>query len=53
MGLKDKDHFSNHEPKTIKSICLSCFALLLILYPSEIDALSHEWVAVPKSHNGY
>ena len=38
--------------KTIKSICLSCFALLLILYPSKIDALSHEWVAVPKSQYG-
>ena len=38
--------------KTIKSIFLSCFALLLILYPLEIDALSHEWVAVPKSQYG-
>ncbi len=38
--------------KTVKSICLSCFALLLILYPSTIEALSHEWVAVPKSQYG-
>ena len=38
--------------KTIKSICLSCFALLLIFYPSQIDALSHEWVAVQKSQFG-
>ncbi len=38
--------------KTIKSICLSCFALLLFLYPSKIDALSPEWVAVPKSQYG-
>ena len=38
--------------KTIKSICLSCFALLLILYPSQIDALSHEWVGVPQSQYG-
>ena len=38
--------------KTLKSICLSCFALLLILYPSKIDALSPDWVAVPKSQDG-
>ena len=38
--------------KTIKSICIICFALLLFLYPSKIDALSHEWVAVPKSQYG-
>ena len=38
--------------KIIKSICLSCFALLLIFYPLEIDALSHEWVAVQKSQFG-
>ena len=38
--------------KTIKSICLSCFALLLVVYPLKIDALSHEWVAVPKSQCG-
>ena len=38
--------------KTIKSICLSCLALLLIFYPPRIDALSHEWVAVQKSQFG-
>tara|TARA_B100000579_G_scaffold412564_1_gene404403 strand:+ start:97 stop:489 length:393 start_codon:yes stop_codon:yes gene_type:complete len=38
--------------KTIKRICLSCFALLLIFYPSKIDALAHDWVAVPKSQHG-
>ena len=38
--------------KTIKRICLSCLALLIIFYPSKIDALSHEWVAVPKSQYG-
>ena len=38
--------------KTIKCICLSCLAFLLVLYPSKIDALSHEWVAVPKSQYG-
>jgi len=38
--------------KTIKSICFSCFALLLLFYPSKIDALSPDWVAVPKSQYG-
>ena len=38
--------------KTIQSICLSCLALLIIFYPSKIDALSHEWVVVPKSPYG-
>ena len=38
--------------KTLKSICLSCFALLLVFYPSKIDALSPDWVAVPKSQYG-
>ena len=38
--------------KTIKSICLSCFALLLLFYPSKIDALLPEWVEVPNSHYG-
>ena len=38
--------------KTIKNIGLSCFTLLLIFFPSKIDALSHEWVAVPKSQYG-
>ena len=38
--------------KTIKSICLSYLALLIILYPAKIDALSHNWIAVPKSRYG-
>ena len=38
--------------KTVKSICLSFFALLLIFYPSRIDALSPNWVAVPESQYG-
>ena len=38
--------------KTIKNICLNYLALLIIFYPSKIDALSHEWIAVPKSQDG-
>ena len=38
--------------KTIKSIFLSYLALLIIFYPSKIDALSHKWIAVPKSQYG-
>ena len=38
--------------KTVKSICLGFFALLLIFYPSRIDALSPDWVAVPESQYG-
>ena len=38
--------------KTIKSICLNYLALLIIFYPSKIDALAHEWIAVPKSQYG-
>ena len=38
--------------KTFKSICLGYLALLIIFYPSKIDALSHEWIAVPKSQYG-
>ena len=38
--------------KTIKSVCLSCFALLIIFYPLKTDSLSHDWVAVPKSQYG-
>ena len=38
--------------KTIRSICISCFALLIIFYPLKTDALSHDWVAVPKSQYG-
>ncbi len=38
--------------KTIKIIFLSYLALLIIFYPLKIDALSHEWIAVPKSQYG-
>ena len=38
--------------KTIKSICLNYLALLIIFYPSKINALTHEWIAVPKSQYG-
>ncbi len=36
----------------IKNIFLSCIALLIIFYSLEIDALSPEWVSVPKSQYG-
>ena len=38
--------------KTIKSICLGYLAFLIIFYPPKIDALSHKWIAVPKSQYG-
>tara|TARA_B100000700_G_scaffold281026_1_gene331342 strand:- start:218 stop:610 length:393 start_codon:yes stop_codon:yes gene_type:complete len=38
--------------KIIRTISLSCFALLIIFYPLNIDALSHDWFAVPKSNFG-
>ena len=38
--------------KTIKSIFLSCLALFIIFHTPKIDALSNEWVAVPKSQYG-
>ena len=38
--------------KTIQSICLACLALLILFHPSKIDALSHKWIAVPKSQYG-
>ena len=31
---------------------LSCLTFLIVFYPLKIDALSHEWVAVPKSQYG-
>ena len=37
---------------TIKNICLSSLSFLLILCPPSIDALSHDWVSVPKSQYG-
>ena len=38
--------------KPLNSICLTCLAFLIIFYPPKTDALSHEWVAVPKSQYG-
>ena len=38
--------------KTLKSICFNCLVLLIIFCPLKIDALSHEWVAVPVSNDG-
>ena len=38
--------------KTVKSICLSYLALLIIFYPSKTDALSHKWIEVPQSQYG-
>ena len=38
--------------KTAKRICVSCLAFLLIFYPTKIEALSHEWISVPKSEYG-
>ena len=38
--------------KTFKSICLSCFALLLMFYTLKTDALSPDWVAIPKNQYG-
>ena len=36
----------------IKNICLTFLAILIIFYPLKIDALSHDWVAVPNSQFG-
>ena len=36
----------------IRNICLSCLAILSIFYPIKTDALSHNWVGVPKSEFG-
>ena len=38
--------------KTIKGIFYSSLALLIVFYPPKIDALTHEWIAVPKSQYG-
>ncbi len=37
---------------TIRNISLNCLALLILFYPLKIDALSHEWIEVPKSQYG-
>ena len=36
----------------MRNICISCLALLIIYFPTKINALSHDWVAVPKSQFG-
>ena len=36
----------------IRNTCLSLLSLLIIFYPLKTDALSHDWVAVPKSQFG-
>ena len=36
----------------IKNIFLGILTLLIILYPLKIQALSHNWIAVPKSQYG-
>ena len=36
----------------IRNTFLSLLSLLIIFYPLKIDALSHDWVAVPKSQFG-
>ena len=38
--------------KTIKRICLGYLVLLIIFYPFKVNALSHNWVVVPKSQYG-
>ena len=39
--------------KIIKCVCLSCVAFLIIFFPIQNTyALSHDWVAVPKSQFG-
>ena len=38
--------------KIIKTLCLNSLVLLVIFYQPKIDALSHEWIAVPKSQYG-
>ena len=38
--------------KFLKNICLSCLVLLITFYPLKANALTHEWVAVPKSQYG-
>ena len=36
----------------IRNTFLSLLSLLIIFYPLKIDALSHDWIAVPKSQFG-
>ena len=50
--MNDNSTYSMNLIVTFKSFCLGCLVLLIIFYPSGIDALSYEWVAVPKSRFG-
>ena len=38
--------------KTIKVFCYLFFSVLIFFYPPKTDALSHEWISVPKSQYG-
>ena len=38
--------------KKMKNICLSFLTLVIIFYPQNTYALSHDWIAVPKSKYG-
>ena len=49
MTKRCAENFFN---KLIKNIYLNCLALLIIFYPLKTDALSHDWVVVPKSQYG-
>ena len=49
MTKRCAENFFN---KLINNIYLNCLALLIIFYPLKTDALSHDWVAVPKSQYG-
>ena len=37
---------------SIKTICFTCLVFLVIFYSFNVDAISNDWVAVPKSHYG-
>ena len=58
LALRSISEINNHDVyipmklKTIKSICLSFFVILMFFYTPRIEALSHEWIAVPGSQYG-
>ena len=55
VSLSDNDNvYCLMNLKTFRHIFiyLSCLALLIIVYPPKIEALSHKWVAVPNSEYG-
>ena len=35
-----------------KTFCILCLALLIFAYPAKTEALTHDWVLVPKSQYG-